>query len=145
MSEVEDVIQRGLVAFFEEKIPFNKLLGMKVVSIAQGCCEMSIPIRPELVGDPSRPALHGGVISALADTVGGLAMLSKYLDAGVPRVSTIDLRIDYLQPGTTDETLTAVSEVIRIGNRVGVTNTVVQQGDRVVAQARGVYNIVRSD
>ena len=97
MSEVEDVIQRGLVAFFEEKIPFNKLLGMKVVSIAEGCCEMSIPIRPELVGDPSRPALHGGVISALADTVGGLARAGKGVEM---RERAASFTRPYTGPGT---------------------------------------------
>jgi len=145
VSELKEEIQRGLVAFFEERIPFNRHLGMKVVSVSPGRCEMSIPIQPHLIGDLSRPALHGGVIAALADTVGGLALLTRNEDAGFPKVSTIDLRIDYLQPATTGHPLMAVSEVVRFGNRVGVTDTVVRQGDRVVAQARGVYNIVWSD
>jgi acyl-coenzyme A thioesterase PaaI-like protein len=46
----------------EEMIPFNKFLGMRVVSLEVGRIEMQIPWREELIGDWVKPALHGGVI-----------------------------------------------------------------------------------
>jgi uncharacterized protein (TIGR00369 family) len=55
-----------------------------------------LPVRPEFVGDPRRPALHGGVLSALIDTAGGVAAWSALGTGG--SVSTVDLRVDYLQP-----------------------------------------------
>src|SRR4029077_1369096 len=83
--------------FFEEHIPFNRSLGMKVVSIAKGAAHCELPFKDELVGDPMRPALHGGVLSALADAVGGCAVFTV-VEPGT-KISTIDLRIDYLRPG----------------------------------------------
>ena len=59
---------------------------------------LQLPYRAELIGDASRPALHGGVISTLIDVAGGFAVWTQL--AGVEdRVSTIDLRVDYLAPG----------------------------------------------
>src|SRR5580704_13527893 len=82
----------------EELIPFNRVLGIKVVEIDKGHVRMQIPFREELIGDPMRRAMHGGVISAFADTAGGASVWSA-LEEPRARVSTIDMRIDYLRPG----------------------------------------------
>ena len=103
---------------------------------------MMIPGRPELTGDPFRPALHGGVLSSLADTVGGLAVFTL---VGRTRVaSTVDLRVDYLRPGRVDADLYARAKVIRVGNRVAATHTVVFHDDidEPIATANAVYNMV---
>jgi uncharacterized protein (TIGR00369 family) len=132
-----------LILFMEEKIPFNRFLGMEVVSIGEGEAIMRIPMQPHLTGDPFRPALHGGVISALADTVGGLAVFTR-IDLGMA-ASTVDLRVDYLRPGRVDVDLYARAVVQRVGNRVAVTHTVVYQDDvdAPVATAAAVYNVVQ--
>ena len=54
--------------------------------------------KPEFIGDPNREALHGGVLSTLIDTTGGLCCWSTLRHQN-DRVSTIDLRIDYLLKG----------------------------------------------
>ena len=104
----------------EELIPFNKFLGIRVVHVEPGKVTLGIPWRDELVGDPIKGALHGGVISALADTAGGMAVWSA-VENPVSRVSTIDLRIDYLRPGKL-EPLHAEAVVVRVGGRVGVAD-----------------------
>ncbi len=129
----------------EEFIPFNKLLGMKVTHTEKGFVRMEIPFREELIGDGRRPAIHGGVISALADTAGGAAVWTGTFD-DESRVSTIDLRIDYLTPGRA-QTLVAEARVVRVGNRVGVVDVRVfhpDTPDETVATGKGVYNISRS-
>ncbi|MFO0679673.1 MAG: thioesterase family protein [Polyangiaceae bacterium] len=128
----------------EEYVPFNRLLGIQVTGLAKGFVRMEIPFRTELIGDGRRPALHGGVISALADTAGGAAVWTGTPD-DESRVSTIDLRIDYLRPGRA-ETLVAEAQVVRVGNRVGVVDMRVFHPDRpeeTVATGKGVYNIAR--
>jgi uncharacterized protein (TIGR00369 family) len=117
---------------------------MQIDELGSGTCRIVVPFRPEFVGDPQRPALHGGVMSTLADAAGGLAVFSTFGDFET-RVSTVDLRIDYLRRGVLED-LTCDAEVIRVGNRVAVTSMSVTQqaGTRVVAEARAVYNIVRS-
>lgn len=132
----------ALRQFFEDGIPFNRLLGIKIESIEDVQCVMRVPFKPELIGNPTIPAIHGGVLSALADTAGGLAVLTRLEE--LAGVSTIDLRIDYLRPaGEAD--LVCVAEAIRVGHRVGVTKMRIFQedGDVTIAECRGVYNIRR--
>jgi uncharacterized protein (TIGR00369 family) len=136
---------RELHHIFEEHIPFNRFLGIRVAELREGYARFELPYRPELIGDVMRPALHGGVVSSLIDAAGGLAVWSMVTLED--RVSTIDLRIDYLAPCAL-ETLIAEAEVVRVGNRVGVIDARCTQPsapDRVVATGKGVYNIKRKD
>ena len=130
--------------FFLERIPFNRVLGIEVAEIERGRAVFRVPFRPELIGDPVRPALHGGVISAVADACGGCAVWSAIGERD--RVSTIDLRVDYLRPGRPEE-LCAVGEVLRVGNRVGVAGITLHhpsEPERAVAHAKGVYSVKRA-
>jgi len=127
----------------EELIPFNRFMGLRVVEIDRGRVRLEVPFRPELIGDPLRQAMHGGVISMLADTAGGAAVWSS-LDEPRARVSTIDMRIDYLRPGR-QETLVAEASVVRAGRRVGVTDMRLfhpSAPNDTIATGKGVYNIV---
>ena len=126
--------------------------------VGEGRAVLAIPFRPELVGDPVRPALHGGVISMLADTAGGAAVMAGVgLEA---LVSTIDLRVDYLRPGALLE-LVAEASLVRLGGRVGVARIQVWQDSdegndsaevrpatndarRLIAEATGVYSVYRA-
>jgi uncharacterized protein (TIGR00369 family) len=126
----------------EELIPFNKFLGMRVIHVERGLVEIQVPWRDELVGDPMKPAMHGGVISALADTAGGMAIWSA-LENPLLRVSTIDLRVDYLRPGRLENIL-AEAKTVRVGRSVGVADIRLfhasARGD-TVATGKGVYAI----
>lgn len=134
-----------LTELAENGLPFHKLLGIKVVSIADGQVELRIPFREELIGDARRPALHGGVISTLADVCAGFAVWTRCrLD---DRIATIDLLVDYLHPATASD-LHAAATVRLIGNRVGNAQVVLWSADnpgQYVAQGRGVYNIRRAN
>ncbi|MDQ3035162.1 MAG: hotdog fold thioesterase [Myxococcota bacterium] len=93
-----------------EGIPFNRMLGVQVSEIAQGRAVLTVPFKPELIGDPDRPALHGGVLSAVADAAGGCAVWTTVRETD--RISTIDLRIDYLRPARL-EMFHAIATVLR--------------------------------
>lgn len=131
------------LTLIEQAIPFNKFLGIQLDRMDDGFVRLVLPFRPEFIGDPFRPALHGGVISTLIDVCGGMAVWTKITLED--RVSTIDLRVDYLAPGL-GESLIAEASVVRVGNRVGVTDVrVFQPTDekRTVATGKAVYNIKR--
>ena len=137
-----------LRSWFEEGIPFNQALGLRVEALARGRAVLRVPWKTELTGDASRPAVHGGVLSMLIDTAGGAACFAM-LDNDEDRVSTVDLRVDYLRPGPAAD-LVCEAEVIRLGNRVAVTRARVYSvelpldGDAdPVALGQAVYNIVR--
>jgi uncharacterized protein (TIGR00369 family) len=130
-----------IMQMMERDVPFNRLLGIRGESAEKGKCVLALPVRAEFVGDPRRPALHGGVISALIDTAGGLAAWSA-LEEG-ETVSTVDLTVDYLEPGRLAGELRAAAELLRKGNRVCHVRVRVTQDDTLVAEGRGVYNIHR--
>jgi uncharacterized protein (TIGR00369 family) len=152
MNDTADTAEylRELKRLMEEDIPFNVFLGLQCERLEAGTVTLRMPFRKELIGDPYRPALHGGTLSALADTAGGAAVFSA-VEQGA-RVSTIDLRIDYLRPGRLED-VWADAQVIRQGNRVGVTRIVVWQRPRpgkdeersVIAEATGVYSVRLSE
>ena len=134
-----------LLTLLRDLIPFNKFLGIELIKAGDGFVRLELPYRPEFIGDQSRPALHGGVISTLVDTAGGFAAWTQ-IDV-TDRLSTIDLRVDYLAPGA-PERLIAEAQVVRVGNRVAVVDIRCfqpTQPDRVVATGKGVYNIKRTD
>jgi uncharacterized protein (TIGR00369 family) len=131
-----------LKQLLEEFIPFNKFLGVRAREISDEGITLELPFREEFVGDPIRPALHGGVMSTLADVTGGIAVWSKLEDVHA-RVSTIDMRIDYLRPGKL-EVICAEGRVVRLGNRVGVTDMRLYHPSapaQSIATGKGVYNI----
>jgi uncharacterized protein (TIGR00369 family) len=139
MTAVDPETLRELM---EGWIPFNKFLGMKVVEIRKSFARIELPFREEFIGDPVRRALHGGVLSTLADTAGGLAVWSELPDDR-GRVSTIDLRVDYLRPGK-PELIAAEAQIVRQGNRVGVADVRLfhpSAPTETVATGKGVYNI----
>jgi uncharacterized protein (TIGR00369 family) len=125
----------------EQEIPFDRFLGLLVEEIRPGYARLRMPFRPEFIGDPRRPALHGGIISMLVDTCGGSAVWASC--SVRDRVATIDMRVDYLRPADPAD-LIAIGEVKLLGNRVG--NATVQifsvnNPGVVIAEGRGVYNI----
>ncbi len=133
-----------LARLFETAVPFVRFLGMRFASAETGRVVMEIPFRPELIGNPTLPALHGGVISTLLDTCGGAAVWSQL--GRNDRVSTVDLRVDYLRPGR-PETLLGEGLVVRLGNRVGVARLRAWHPggeDEPVAMGTGVYNVRRA-
>ena len=126
----------------ETASPFNKLLGLRVERLESGRSLLWLTPRPEFVGDPRRGSIHGGVLSALIDTAGGAAAWST-LEPLEDAVSTVDLRVDYLEPATVTGDLRAAAEVSRKGNRVCHVRIEVTQGELAIATGAGVYNIHR--
>jgi uncharacterized protein (TIGR00369 family) len=130
-----------VLRIMEEIVPFNRLLGLRGESASEGRCVLRLPVRSELVGDPRRPAIHGGVISSLIDTAGGVAAWSALGEDET--VSTVDLSVDFLEAAGLDGDLRASAELLRKGNRVCHVRVSVTQGEVLVAEGRGVYNVHR--
>ena len=63
-----------------EQLPFNQYLGLRISSLDIGCAGFEFSMKQELVGNFVYGILHGGVISAVLDTVGGLVAFVSLLD-----------------------------------------------------------------
>lgn len=124
---------------FEEQIPFNKMLQLKLLEVQPGFVKILLPFRKEFIGDFRRNAIHGGVISGLLDNVGGAAAMTT-MNNMKERLATIDLRIDFLEPGKPEDII-ATGRIVRSGKMIIVTEMKAMQGNNlmVIAEARGVY------
>jgi uncharacterized protein (TIGR00369 family) len=150
--DFEPEFVRAITQIFEESIVFNRTLGLKVTSVTPQGVTGSIAMRPELVGHPSYNRIHGGVISAGLDAMGGLAVLAaigaRHMDEAIEarlhrfaKLGTIDLRIDYLRPGIGDHFLLR-AEVMRLGSRVASTRMEFQDPDgKLLSTGAGAYII----
>ncbi|WP_299233840.1 PaaI family thioesterase [Natronomonas sp.] len=118
-----------------DRMPFNDLLGIELLSAGDGRAVGELELSPEHSSAPDRLIAHGGVTYALADTVGGAAAIS--VNGNV--TPTIDMRIDYLAPAT-GGVLRAEANVVRNGNSVASVVVEITDGDgEEIATARGVY------
>jgi uncharacterized protein (TIGR00369 family) len=122
---------QGMREIFETKIVFNSVLGLKITAIEPHEVRARIDMRNELVGHFANNRIHGGVISAGLDAMGGLAAMvaigARHMDENpeqrlhrFAKLGTIDLRIDYLRPGIGDY-FELRAEVLRLGSRVAST------------------------
>ena len=73
VPEFEPEFVAGLTKIFDEMIPFNRVLGLKITSLKPGGVKGRLEMRPELIGHFMSNRLHGGVISAGLDAMAGVA------------------------------------------------------------------------
>ena len=145
----------GLKTMFEEKIAFNQVIGLRIDALEADGVSGHIDMRPELVGHYAHQRLHGGVISAGLDAMGGLAVMVaigvRHLDEPLSqrltrfgKLGTIDLRVDYLRPARRGDLL-AVGRTLRVGRTVSVADVEVRDtSGTLVAVGRGCYASPRS-
>jgi len=128
---------------FEEYIPFNKYMGMQLLEVNTGYAKAIVPFQDTLVGDPRIKAVHGGVISAAMDAVGGLAGMTT-LTSMEDKIVTVDMRIDFLRSARETD-LIIEAFVVRSGNRIISTSMKAMRKDdqTLIAEGRAVYNVSR--
>ena len=146
----EPAFVQGLREIFEVKIPFNRVIGLRIDRLEPEDVTASIEMKPDLVGHFTHNRLHGGVISASLDAMGGLAVMAaigaRHMD--VPpaerlqrfsKLGTIDLRIDYLRPAIGDR-FEVKAEVLRLGSRVANTRMAFYgPGGKLLSTGSGAY------
>ena len=104
------------IAAVLESLPHNAKLGIRMVELAPGGCTTYIEFRPELVGDPSRGVLHGGVVTTLIDATAGAAVYTSIPEG--TSLATLDMRIDYLKPAEPHKRLYASADLYRLTRRI---------------------------
>ncbi len=135
---------------FDERIPFNRVLGMRITSIEEGRPTIRFEMRDELVGNYLRGNLHGGVISGVMDATGGLTaflggkerMNQESIEVRkeqLGKLGTIDLRVDYLRPGL-GKWFEATGHIIRAGNKIAVVRIELHNDEgEMIAVGTGAY------
>lgn len=115
-----------------------------------------LPYRDDLIGNPSLPALHGGVISAFLEVTSlvslGWAVMWPNFEAGDEgkktgcRPKTIDLTVDFMRTGLPRDAY-ARAKIVRSGRRYASVHAEAWQGnrDRPIAMATGHFLMPSSD
>jgi uncharacterized protein (TIGR00369 family) len=135
-------------------VPFLRLIGVTVQRAGPDEVLASFGSRPDLIGNPHSRILHGGVISSVMDSVGGLVAIMKFLQsvedeapdvreramARMTRLATIDMRSDYLSPGRGDRFF-CEGTILRLGRHVIVSRMSFRNDDdALIAVGTGTYN-----
>lgn len=146
------LLEAAIRDLFEHKIVFNEFLGFSMGEYAPGKVGVAFDMRPELIGHFMHGRLHGGVISAVLDAAGGLAVIWAIADLHASEsaeqimqrfkaLATIDIRVDYLRPGV-GERFIAEASMVRLGRRIATTYSVLRsENGKDVATANGAYTV----
>lgn len=153
-SIYDDPDYKQIVAFFrsrhEETPSFTRFLDFTIDSPNHDTPVLTFNMRDNLVGNLIYRTLHGGVIASMLDVVGGHCVWLQALKQikGQPlekqvkrisRIGSIDLRVDYLQPGK-GASFEATAVTLRMGNKVAVVRSELrnEKGD-LIAVGTGTY------
>jgi uncharacterized protein (TIGR00369 family) len=145
----QTAMETKLRQVFEEAVAFNRVLGLKVESLDVDAPKLRFDMKPELIGNPRRQILHGGVISAALDVAAGFAVhlavgknrTEEGPEGQFPTIGTIDLRVDYLRPGRGNYFI-ATGRVVRLGNRVAVAHMeLVNDSGELIATGGAAYMV----
>lgn len=128
---------------FVEALPHARALGMKVVEVAPCRATLAMEYDPRLIGDPETGVLHGGAISTLMDTSGGVALMAH--PSAPAGTATLNFRIDYMRPATPGQRIQARAECYHLTRSVAFIHAVAldEDEDRPVATATGVFTVER--
>jgi len=146
MSEVDQLIlmTRGLKLH-----PLEEYIGIRFELDSEGI-RGKFAMRDDLCGYPGGGVIHGGVIAAAMDIMGGhIITWTRLKDVEdqppheqvkrLKNIGTIDLRVDYLRPARGKE-FTATASIIRAGNKIVVTRLELHNDKQIlVAVGTGTY------
>ena len=147
---------KSLLDFFmsirDERPTFDSFMDLEDESQSLDLARMKLTIRDDFIGNLVYRTLHGGLIAAMLDTAGGAVVFlhvykkvkGKPRDFQVKKISrnaTVDLRIDYLCPGTGKEFF-ATAWILRGGNKFVVTRMELHNDENaLIAAGTATYSI----
>jgi uncharacterized protein (TIGR00369 family) len=118
--------------------PFVDHLGAKLVSAADGASEVVLPLRPEHMN--TWDVAHGGVTMTLADVA--LAMAARSLSGDGVGVVTVEMKVNFMQPGRGE--LRATARVLHRSTTMAYCEGEIRDTDgHFVAKALGTFKYMR--
>lgn len=123
--------------YFGIDVPFMEHIGLKPLSLEDGCCRTLLPWQPALVN--SRGDVHGGTLMSAFDfTLSAAARSHHPLRYGA---ITIDMTTHFYEAARAD--LTVIGRCTRRGRSMAFCEgEIVDDAGTVVAVARAVFKLV---
>ena len=108
-----------------DPLPFSKLIGLTVVSVAPDCVKGELAVREELC---TRPAvLHGGAVMAFADTLGAIATVANLSEGA--GTTTIESKTNFFAAIPLGDVAKAECTPLHRGRTTMVWQTRITRGD----------------
>ncbi len=118
-----------------EKDQFSNWLGLTVISVSEGCCELSCTTNKKMLN--GFDILHGGISYSLSDSALAFASNSR----GNKCVS-VETSISHLKPVYDNETLRVVSNEIHRGKSIGIYEVdIFNQQNELISKFKGTVSI----
>jgi uncharacterized protein (TIGR00369 family) len=125
---------------YSEETPYWNHMGMDLLELSEDHVKVKLNLEEEHSSISHKIVAHGGVISSLIDTAGGI-LATSINNSPTP---TLDLRVDYLNPATSN--LLAYAEILKEGSStIVITCEVYDIEETHVASGRVVYKIIFED
>lgn len=117
------------------KLPFIKLIGMKLEDLKVGEATVKLSIRDEL--RQPHGILHGGATASLIDTAMAFAVVTKLEPS--EKASTVDLNLHYLRPVAGGEII-CKAKIVKAGKRFFTLSAdVFDESQKLIATALSTY------
>ncbi len=115
-------------------------LGLELVETGEGSATVQMTPSEDMANHSG--FVHGGMISALADSAMGRSL--RTVKPGVVRAMSFDLKVNFINAAEIGETLRATGRVVHAGRRTMVASCRVEgKGGRLVATASGTFAVTR--
>lgn len=95
-----------------DRVPHAKAIGLTLGRVWPSNALVHVAYSPQLIGNPETGVIHGGVITTILDHVSGMAVSNALPSRR--EIATLDLRIDYLRPATSNQDITAHAECYKV-------------------------------
>jgi uncharacterized protein (TIGR00369 family) len=136
---------RAMAKVIMSGTPHARALGFELTDVDRGRAWGRAPFRADLVGDPARGAIAGGVITALLDNLCGVAAIAA-LDAPTS-TATLDLRIDYMRPAAPGRDILAEAHCYKVTRSVAFVRAVAfdETADDPVAHVAAAFMLASNN
>jgi uncharacterized protein (TIGR00369 family) len=122
------------------KSPAWRWLGISLAELGEGSATVEMTPSEDMANHAG--FVHGGMISALADSAMGRSL--RTLKPGVARAMSFDLKLSFISAAKVGETLRATGSVVHAGRRTAVAECRVETPEgRLIATASGTFAITR--
>ena len=121
---------------------YSRHLGIEFDHVEEGFARLRMPVGEHHL--QSVLTVHGGIVATIADAAAAQA-LHTVLDEG-ELFSSIELKINYLSPTRSGDTLVGEGRIIRRGGRIAVADMEVREeaSNRLVAKGLHTFIITQT-
>lgn len=145
--KLSDLVKRepsaDTLALWLQKIPYAAYLGIRADIMGNNLLFV-LPADEKLIGNPTLPAIHGGVVGAFMEQAAALHLIARMQEPVLPK--TVNFSLDYLRPARMRSTF-ASCVLTRQGKHIaniGITAWQ-EQPEKPVATARAHFLLPQAE